>query len=499
MTTTAKSQLTSYGDFLKFGQLLKRLFDVCAAFGGLMFLLPFFMLLAILIKRDSPGPVFYHGPRLGKDGKPFSILKFRTMREEAASYAGPLVTAQDDPRTTPLGRWLRETKINELPQLWNVLIGEMSLVGPRPEDPEIARTWPDEVRQEILSVRPGVTSPASVIYRDEEKMLRSATVMDDYLKTVLPAKLRLDQLYVRNHNLLADLDIILWTLIVLLPRLQQNEISAESIFNGVFCRFTTRYLSWFVIDILIAFVAIGGAGVLWRLSGPLNVGLHHAMWIAAAMALIFSIINSRLGLGRIAWRYARETYVFDLALSSAMSTVLAAALDWFWPGGPLLPLGFVSTAGLLAFLGFAGVRYRRRLLTGLASRWMRRRRRDGHLVERILIVGAGECALMANWLLQRSKLAAAFAAIGMVDDDPTKQGMLIDDLPVFGLTRRIPEIVKEHDVGVILFAIELIHPDEQARILNICYQTEARVILIPDLLMQFRQSLTEPVRRKAVA
>src|SRR5688572_4002474 len=140
---------------LRLDRSFKRAFDVCAAFWGLVFLSPFFILIAVRLKREGPGPVFYRGPRMGKDERVFHILKFRSMHEEAASYKGPGVTAQDDPRITPLGRWLRDTKLNELPQLWNVLIGEMSMVGPRPEDIAIARAWPEEVRREILSVRPG--------------------------------------------------------------------------------------------------------------------------------------------------------------------------------------------------------------------------------------------------------------------------------------------------------------------------------------------------------
>jgi lipopolysaccharide/colanic/teichoic acid biosynthesis glycosyltransferase len=476
-----------------FSDFIKRLLDILAAVLGLIVLSPFFLFMAYLIQRESPGPVFYRGPRMGRNGKVFGILKFRTMYERPASYLGPSVTARDDERITPFGKWLRETKVNELPQLWNVLMGEMSLVGPRPEDPEIARTWPEAARREILSMRPGVTSPASVIYRDEEKLLQSATVMDDYLKIVLPDKLRLDQLYVRNHRFLADLDIIFWTLIVLLPRLRENAIPVESLYNGWVYRFTRRYFSWFVIDTLITFLAVGAAGVLWRLSGPLNLGLSHALWIAGGMALVFSLINSRLGLGRIWWRYASPIYAFDLALSSGLSTVIAATFDWLWPGGTLIPLGMVLVAGLLAFLAFVAIRYRERLLTGLASRWVARRKSEGHIGERVLIVGAGECGLLANWLLYRSKLASAFSVIGMVDDDPTKQGMVIDGNHVFGLTRRIPEIVRAHDVGVILFAIESIHAEDQERILSLCRQTAARVVLIPDLLTLFRQRFSESV------
>ena len=478
-------------------RFIKRAFDLCAAFWGLVLLSPFFLLIACALKRESPGPVFYRGPRMGRDGKTFGILKFRTMHECPASYEGPCITGRDDDRVTPLGRWLRHTKINELPQLWNVLVGEMSLVGPRPEDPEIAATWPEAVRAEILSVRPGITSPASVIYRDEEKLLGPANVMDDYLKKILPDKLRLDQLYIRNHRFLSDLDIIVWTLVVLLPRLRENTVPIESFYNGLLSRFAKRYFSWFVIDTLVAFAAVGLAGVLWRLGGPLNLGAEHAVWIAAGMALIFSLINSRLGLGRVWWRHAKPMYTFDLALSSGISTLLVAAFNWFWPGGRVLPLGMILNAGLLAFLGFIAVRYRERLLTSLARRWVTRREQGHRIGERVLVVGAGECGLLATWLLRRSKLSSAFSVIGMVDDDPTKQGMTIDRYRVFGLTRRIPEIVKQQDVGVILFAIESIQPEEQARILKLCRQTRARVILIPDLMALLRERFSQSFQEAA--
>jgi FlaA1/EpsC-like NDP-sugar epimerase len=127
-----------------------------------------------------------------------------------------------------------------------------------------------------------------------------------------------------------------------------------------------------------------------------------------------------------------------------------------------------------------------------------RRKREGQIGERVLIVGAGECGLLANWLLKRSKLSPAFSVIGMVDDDPTKQGMIIHGQPVFGLTRRIPEIVQKHDVGLILFAIESIHADEQRRILNLCRQTSARVLQVPDLLTMFRQRFTESVPQESL-
>jgi hypothetical protein len=125
--------------------VLKRAVDVAGAFLGLVFLSPFFLMIAVMIRRESPGPVFYRGPRTGRRGKAFGILKFRTMRDGPASSKDAMVTARDDPRITPLGKWLRDTKLNELPQLWNVLIGDMSLVGPRPERPEFVTTLAQQI------------------------------------------------------------------------------------------------------------------------------------------------------------------------------------------------------------------------------------------------------------------------------------------------------------------------------------------------------------------
>lgn len=475
------------------GNATKRLFDVLASALGLLLLSPVFCLLAFFIKRESPGPAFYRGPRLGQDGKPFGILKFRTMYETPASYEGPRLTARGDRRVTPLGQWLRDTKLNELPQLWNVLVGEMSLVGPRPEDPELAEGWPAAAREEILSLKPGITSPASILYRDEEDMLGSARALDTYFGVILPDKLRLDQLYVRNHHFLSDIDVIFWTLIVLLPRLRQKPIPMETVYNGPLYRFAKCYFSWFLIDNLIAFAAVGSAGVLWRLGGPLHLGLGPALVRAAGIALLFSLVNSWMGLGRVWWRSARPALVLNLAFSSGLSTFLIAVLDWFWPEKQHIPLGVVIVAGLLSFLGFVAIRYRERMLTGFASQWLGRRSNRHGVGERVLIVGAGECALLAASLLRRSNLPSAFSIVGMVDDDMSKTGMTVNGHQVFGLTRRIPEIVEQQDVGVILFAIESIQPEEQRRILKLCRQTSAHVVLIPDLLASFRERLTHSV------
>lgn len=460
----------------------KRLVDVIAALLGLLFLSPLLIYLVLLIKRDTPGPIFFKGKRAGLNGKPFEIFKFRTMHERPESYQGPRVTGNGDSRITPIGQWLRDTKLNELPQLFNVLKGEMSLVGPRPEDIDIAATWPEDARKTILSVRPGITSPASILYRDEESRLSSGRVMEEYLGDILPDKLRLDQLYVAHHTFSSDLDIILWTFVTFFPAMKRVSIPEKSLFVGLIYRVIRRYVSWFVIDTLTVFVAVGMTGLLWRSTGPLDLGWSVSIGVALSIALLFGLMNHWLGLSRISWKQAKPSFSLDLAFSNAIATLVLVGINWFWPAGPFLPQGMLLITGLFAFLGCLAVRYRDRLLTGVVSRWLWYRRRAGSLGERVLIVGAGEASQLAIWLLEKSKYSSVYSIIGIVDDNLFKQGIYVDGYPVLGTINELPDIVEEKNIGLILYAISNIHTEDKARILKLCQGTSARLVSIPDLL-----------------
>lgn len=468
----------------------KRLMDILTAALGLFLLSPFFVFLGVLIKRDSPGPVFYRGPRVGMGGRIFQILKFRTMREEPASYTGPSVTARDDPRITPLGKWLRDTKINELPQLWNVLVGEMSLVGPRPEDPGIAVTWPEAVRAEILSVRPGITSPASVAYHDEESRMKAANVMDDYMENILPDKLRLDQLYVRHHTFMSDLDALFWTFVVLIPRLGKQKIPEGWLFGGPISRFVRRYISWAVIDLVVAFLGIGFVGVIWRLRGPLDIGAWKSFNIAFLLALLFGLFNALLGLKVVAWSHAAAEDALRLIVSCGLVTLTIVAMQILFLPEPYLPIRFMIDTGIVVLIGFVAVRYRLRLVTGLSSRWITWRKSNYGAGERVLVVGAGEGGEFATWLLNRSDFRSLYTVVGMVDDSPSKQGMRFNGLKVLGSTFDIPELVKRHDIGVLFHAISKISPADSQRILATCRKTGVHVVMISDILRMLHTRLT---------
>ena len=191
--------------------MARRAFDLGAAILGLVVLAPVFAAVALAIASSSPGPVFFRQERVGRDGRTFRIFKFRTMRQDAEAR-GAQLTVEGDPRITSVGRFLRASKIDELPQLINVVTGEMALVGPRPEVPRYVALYSAEQRR-VLTVRPGITDPASIQYRDENAVLAAA---DDpeaaYVHEVMPHKLAINLEYLHRRTLVTDIGVILSTL-----------------------------------------------------------------------------------------------------------------------------------------------------------------------------------------------------------------------------------------------------------------------------------------------
>ncbi len=191
---------------------MKRIFDLFFTILGLIILLPFFALIAIWVMMDSRGGVFYRQERIGKDQKPFKLLKFRSMRT-GADKQGLLTVGMKDSRITRSGFYLRKYKLDELPQLINVLLGDMSLVGPRPEVEKYVKLYSQE-QLKVLSVRPGITDLASIKYRNENDVLASFEDAEaGYIQSVMPDKLKLNLMYIQNRSLLMDLRIILTTVL----------------------------------------------------------------------------------------------------------------------------------------------------------------------------------------------------------------------------------------------------------------------------------------------
>lgn len=194
--------------------MAKRLFDIVLSFTGLVLLAPLLLIAGVLVRLTSAGPVLFCQERFGLGFRPFTIYKFRTMVADAPQR-GAAITCGDDPRITRLGRILRKTKIDELPQLFNVLRGDMSFVGPRPEVRRYVEMFRDDYR-EILAVRPGITDLASIEYRNESELLgRAADPHVEYVDRILPHKIRLAKEYRRRSSVLFDLSLILRTLLAI--------------------------------------------------------------------------------------------------------------------------------------------------------------------------------------------------------------------------------------------------------------------------------------------
>lgn len=186
--------------------IAKRAFDVASSAVGLVVLSPVFLGVAVTIKLTDGGPVFFRQERVGMGGRVFRIHKFRSMR---VANEGALVTSANDSRITPVGAFLRKSKLDELPQLIDVLVGDMSVVGPRPEVPRYVELWGEETRREILSVRPGITDPAAIAFRNEQDELAAADDPEQhYVEVILPKKVAMYRDYVQHRSFGGDLAVI---------------------------------------------------------------------------------------------------------------------------------------------------------------------------------------------------------------------------------------------------------------------------------------------------
>ncbi|AIL47052.1 sugar transferase [Elizabethkingia anophelis] len=196
---------------------MKRFFDIVFSLMGIFILIPVYIIIAIMISFDSKGGIIYRQTRTGKNGKPFGVMKFRTMHP--GSFAKGAITIGDrDPRVTNVGFYLRKYKLDELPQLFNVLIGDMSFVGPRPEVEKYTNLY-NENQKEVLSVRPGITDYASIKYRNESEILaQSSDPEKTYIEVIMPEKLNINLAYIKDNNIFKDVKIIFETFVAIVSK-----------------------------------------------------------------------------------------------------------------------------------------------------------------------------------------------------------------------------------------------------------------------------------------
>ncbi len=435
---------------------LKRLFDVVFSLAGLCLFAPFAVVIAGLIKLTSPGPVLYRQVRVGRFGKTFEILKFRSM-VVGADKAGPAVTKDGDARITAVGRLLRRTKLDEFPQLWNVLKGDMSFVGPRPEVPRYVERYTPEQRR-ILNYRPGITDLATLVFRDEETLLRNAANVEEfYVEHCIPRKFKLNQEYARRANLLEDVMIILETL----------------------CPY------W--VGVACGYIVILGAS-LW-LAQQLRHDFHVPAGELARMRRfglfiiplqLFFLFRGRQLSGLLS--YFDITEIKRLAWGLGQSTGILL-LIWFVTGGDLmLGRSILLIDGSLALLMLVGAR------TGLRSI---RRARQARLrpVDRAVgedplvhvgIVGAGE---LGGWLARQFNTTGVGRrrVVAFFDDDPDKWNLQLCDVPVVGMPECLLDGSWDGRLQEVVVAMPSAKPERIQQILAIVAAANMRAQTLPSI------------------
>jgi FlaA1/EpsC-like NDP-sugar epimerase len=290
--------------------------------------------------------------------------------------------------------------------------------------------------------------------------------------------MRLDQLYVRYRSLWLDLDVLLWTVLILVPRIGSTALPEDLLFVGPFSRLIRRYLNWFTIDVLVTLTAIGFTGVIWRTFGPLDVGWLTAVALAFGAAILFSATGAILGVNRIAWSKATFADAYELLPGWLIASVLIFVVN-LQIG--LFPWAMIVVAALLALGGFAVVRYRSRLVKALFIWTSRYASSTQATRERVLIVGSGRTAEHVAWLLDHPAYSRKFHVVGFVDDDLLAKGMRIYGAKVIGGHHDLPELVKKHDVGWILLADHRIKYREYCSITKDCDTIQTKVMFVPDI------------------
>ena len=457
---------------------IKRFVDLVLGVVALVLLLPVMALVALAVALDSTGPVVYGARRVGRRGREFTMWKFRSMAR-GADRVGPAVTGAFDFRLTRVGAFLRRTKLDELPQLVNVLAGQMSLVGPRPESPRYVAEWSDEER-DILAVRPGITGPTQIAYIDEEEHL----VGDPgamYESQLMHAKLAIDLDYVRRFSLRRDIAIIWRTLVGILSAGERRSNRPRRRFT-LGERLASARPGPVLLDALLAALAAALAVGL-RIDRNNIFAAVATYWVFVPLAAIvrpagFVIAGAYLRV----WRYPTVSdaalVVSSLAAGSLIMTILIFVVmqPWDFPGSFGFPRSAIIIEFLLSFIVLGGIRFASRIRQeGLEDA-------TAPLVagppRPVLIYGAGEAGALLVREMRRNR-ALRLDPVAFLDDDRAKRGQRIYGVDVVGGANDLPLVVAEREVAEVIVAMPRIGGDQLREIVALCEAAGVSVRTLP--------------------
>ncbi len=502
--------------------MLKRLFDIIASMLGLILGSPILVPVMILVWLQDYHSPFYIAPRVGRDGRIFKMVKMRSMVINA-DRSKVDSTSANDPRITPLGQFIRSYKLDELTQLWNVLKGDMSLVGPRPNVQRETDMY-TQVERGLLSVRPGITDIASIVFADEGDILKDSQDPDlDYNQLIRPWKSRLGLLYVENSSFPLDVRLIFLTGMAIISRKRAldgvqkvlADLNADETLKRVTRRedplepfpppgasdvvtdrshipslYQTRaHNRYFLMADLILLPLAVVISFLLRFDEMEMVTYANTILLYAGLAMLIKPpIFYLSGLYRRYWRYAGVHDLLTIAgvmfLASAVVMVIVTSLiSWFIPIG-VVPRSVPFLDWLVSTALVGGVRLTARLTWERPIGEIVRQRFGGDQIiparKRVLIVGAGDAgAITAREMQSNSQLG--LEPIGFVDDNPAKIGKLVRNLPVLGTSIDIPRLVTIHQADEVLIAIPTASGKAIRRIVNSCQEAGVESKTIPGM------------------
>jgi FlaA1/EpsC-like NDP-sugar epimerase/lipopolysaccharide/colanic/teichoic acid biosynthesis glycosyltransferase len=443
------------------GTAVKRLIDVTGAAIALVVTLPILLVIAAAIKLDSRGPILFRHPRVGRGFRTFTPFKFRTMIHDAARQSdGPQITVEGDARITRVGRFLRRAKLDEFPQLINILIGDMSFVGPRPE----VWRYVDQFRDDyeiILGVRPGLTDPASFKYRNESSLLKNVADPErEYVQRILPDKIRLGKAYVAESCLSLDLALMIKTL------LEAVGMEATPVGSAIL---KYRRPLVILIHLTLAAFAYYGAWSL-RFDGQIpaietQLFWKFLPWLLLIRAVTFAVFRLYQGL----WRYTSVTDAANIVAGVAAGSVLLVVLVRLVYAEPAHPRSVFVVDAILLITFMLGVRLIRRLYHELSA---------GSAGVRVVVFGAGDRGEM---LIRELKRSEVYRVVALVDDDPAKRGRRIHGLPVIGGRTELPRIIAERKPAEVLIAFDSPNPAAARDLVRLVEPFSLKLRTLPSL------------------
>lgn len=427
--------------------MLKRSFDILLSLLGLILLSPLFVVIAILIKLDSKGPVFYRQVRVGKDRKPFGMLKFRTMME-TKHWVGRALSARNDPRVTSLGAILRRTKLNELPQLINVLRGEMSFVGPRPEIPEFVKLYSREQLM-VLTVRPGIVGPSQIQMRNEEELYaQDVDPQEYYINHILPKKLAIDLEYVRRVSLMKDIACLLQGIMITIT----GAIARRHLFENA------EQIALFLCDAFLYTVSYLLAYFL-RMEGQIHpieriILAHTLPYVIIARMVTFTYF----GFYNTLVRYMSFEELLKILKGVTISSLLIILLTFLvGERGHPRSVFVIDWFILICLLG--GYRL------SIKALWGRLKRETNASRKNILIYRADG---MGDLAVRYLKMESDSNVLGFIDDDPKKMRKRFQGLKILGTRHDIEALVRLYQVDQILIAMRNINSEDLENMKSVC-------------------------------